>query len=313
MFKNFWLAAMLGFAAFSPARASQTYYIPAVDPTVEGSADLFDDGVTRQQAYKLAGVCEYNKLSQADREICNGRGQGDAKTPRDNVGEVATDFTKVAMDHAAHTHLIASYDPNMVYRGTQLPVAINPNEFHYIDYGLSAHEPLPDFSVYQWSILTGAIVAFLLIDFLANLLKPIPFTHRWRSTACVAGVAGAGFASLQHAYDWEQASGQFKIMLSEHPLASGVGAIAPVLVVSLVLWGFARWRALKSVRTSVISEAEEPRATEEFYRQAGIELRDGSCDPALWARALVEGNGDDGKTRAAYVKLRVADLQRKPS
>jgi uncharacterized membrane protein YhaH (DUF805 family) len=46
------------------------------------------------------------------------------------------------------------------------------------------------------------------------------------------------------------------------------------------------------------------------YQQAGEELISGRLDPSVWARALVEGGGVEGPTKAAYVKLRVADLER---
>jgi hypothetical protein len=44
------------------------------------------------------------------------------------------------------------------------------------------------------------------------------------------------------------------------------------------------------------------------YQQAGQELLSGNLDPAIWARSLVEGAGNDGAVKAAYVKLRVAQL-----
>jgi TPR repeat protein len=47
------------------------------------------------------------------------------------------------------------------------------------------------------------------------------------------------------------------------------------------------------------------------YEQAGEELMSGRMAPSVWARAIVEGGGVEGPMRAAYVKLRVADLERK--
>ena len=46
------------------------------------------------------------------------------------------------------------------------------------------------------------------------------------------------------------------------------------------------------------------------YQQAGEELMSGRLDPSVWARALVEGGGVEGPTKAAYVKQRVAGLER---
>ena len=44
------------------------------------------------------------------------------------------------------------------------------------------------------------------------------------------------------------------------------------------------------------------------YQQAGEELLNGTLNPAIWARSLVEGAGNDSVAKAAYVKLRVAQL-----
>ena len=45
------------------------------------------------------------------------------------------------------------------------------------------------------------------------------------------------------------------------------------------------------------------------FEVAGTEFLNGKVVPGLWARATVEGDGDDGRTRAAYIRLRVEDLQ----
>ena len=47
------------------------------------------------------------------------------------------------------------------------------------------------------------------------------------------------------------------------------------------------------------------------YQQAGEEVLSGKVDAAIWARALVEGGGIEGAVKAAYVKLRVAQLEAK--
>jgi hypothetical protein len=44
------------------------------------------------------------------------------------------------------------------------------------------------------------------------------------------------------------------------------------------------------------------------YQQAGEEVLSGNVDPAIWARSLVEGAGNESAVKAAYVKLRVAQL-----
>lgn len=44
------------------------------------------------------------------------------------------------------------------------------------------------------------------------------------------------------------------------------------------------------------------------YQQAGQEILSGNVDPAIWARSLVEGAGNESAVKAAYVKQRVAQL-----
>ena len=45
------------------------------------------------------------------------------------------------------------------------------------------------------------------------------------------------------------------------------------------------------------------------YEAAGFEFLNGKVVPGLWARATIEGDGDEGRTRAAYITLRVENLQ----
>lgn len=47
------------------------------------------------------------------------------------------------------------------------------------------------------------------------------------------------------------------------------------------------------------------------YEQAGEEVLSGKVVAGMWARALVEGGGNDGAVKAAYVKLRVVQLEEK--
>ena len=46
-----------------------------------------------------------------------------------------------------------------------------------------------------------------------------------------------------------------------------------------------------------------------WYEQALDELESGQTVKAAWARALAEANGDDGKAKATYIRLRVAQLR----
>lgn len=46
-----------------------------------------------------------------------------------------------------------------------------------------------------------------------------------------------------------------------------------------------------------------------YYRQVEQELREGKFEPGLGAKALAEANGDEGKARALYIRLRVKSLK----
>jgi hypothetical protein len=45
-----------------------------------------------------------------------------------------------------------------------------------------------------------------------------------------------------------------------------------------------------------------------FYEQALREADQGSATPALWAKAFADADGDLNRTKARYIKLRVAEL-----
>ena len=46
-----------------------------------------------------------------------------------------------------------------------------------------------------------------------------------------------------------------------------------------------------------------------WYEKALEEIENGETVKALWARALAEANGDDGKAKATYIRLQVAQLR----
>lgn len=48
---------------------------------------------------------------------------------------------------------------------------------------------------------------------------------------------------------------------------------------------------------------------DELYKMAWEEIERGQLDPASQARSIVDGEGDDGKTRSAYIRHRVRRLR----
>lgn len=59
---------------------------------------------------------------------------------------------------------------------------------------------------------------------------------------------------------------------------------------------------------TALSEAPMP-SEDDWYVQALEELENGKPVKAVWARAFAEANGDDAQSRAAYIRLRVAQLK----
>jgi len=49
--------------------------------------------------------------------------------------------------------------------------------------------------------------------------------------------------------------------------------------------------------------------TDEIFQVIAGEIQDGRQDAATWTRALAEADGDDAKTKARYIRLRLAQLQ----
>jgi hypothetical protein len=49
---------------------------------------------------------------------------------------------------------------------------------------------------------------------------------------------------------------------------------------------------------------------EALYLQAAEEIKSGKLDPAIAAKAFAKGDGEENKTRAAYMELRVQQLKR---
>jgi hypothetical protein len=70
--------------------------------------------------------------------------------------------------------------------------------------------------------------------------------------------------------------------------------------------------------TSMADPKPKPRAVSptptqqedrDLYSQVGEELRTGQRQDAAWAKALIEADGDELKTRARYAKIRVEELR----
>lgn len=56
---------------------------------------------------------------------------------------------------------------------------------------------------------------------------------------------------------------------------------------------------------------QDSRAHDAYYVQALAELDEAREDKATWARAVASSNGDDGRAKSNYIKLRVAQLESK--
>lgn len=115
----------------------------------------------------------------------------------------------------------------------------------------------------------------------------------------------------------------------ERILGRGIaGGIGMGILIGLILLLYKAWTAIERTRkrrstlplsatsntssTIGLSDAATTPPTQHadaLYEQALTELENGQTVKAIWARALVEGNGDAGKARATYIRLRVAQAE----
>jgi len=106
----------------------------------------------------------------------------------------------------------------------------------------------------------------------------------------------------------------------------GVGVTVLLGAIAFVRWGWPRLRmaAGRSAREGVgavaagVGQAKlagvhpNSRGHDAYYVQAIDELDAAGPDKATWARALASSDGDDGRARANYIKLRVNQLEHGP-
>ena len=55
--------------------------------------------------------------------------------------------------------------------------------------------------------------------------------------------------------------------------------------------------------------AAQKLAEEQLYEFAAEEIAANNIRPGLWAKAIAEADGDDGKAKARYIKLRVETMK----
>lgn len=122
------------------------------------------------------------------------------------------------------------------------------------------------------------------------------------------------------------ASDSFADRIGEKATKGAVlGGLAAVLIALIVggrrvlpRWFLAAKKSALSVVNGVLRVTSkgdlsavhaDSRSHDAYYAQAMKELDEGLQDKAIWARALVSSDGDEGKSRANYIKLRVSRLQ----
>lgn len=124
----------------------------------------------------------------------------------------------------------------------------------------------------------------------------------------------------------QQHAGSFADRIEEKAIGGavmGVGVAVLLSVVAFVRWGLPRLPAAigksavvgaGAVASSVemirlVGVHPSSRSHDAFYIQAIDELDESRCDKATWARALASSDGDNGRCRANYIKLRVSQLE----
>jgi hypothetical protein len=60
----------------------------------------------------------------------------------------------------------------------------------------------------------------------------------------------------------------------------------------------------------VVRPAPQPKQDDAIYLTIAMELDSGKTDRGLWTRLFAECDGEDAKTRVAYIRARAVQLQR---
>jgi hypothetical protein len=111
-------------------------------------------------------------------------------------------------------------------------------------------------------------------------------------------------------------------LIVRHYFSSGYNAyefLGEILVIipGMAFYGYRfgrqRWHANEEQFIALHPDTPAAQPTpasisESFYEVAWLETQSGSCLPGLWARAFAEADGDESRARAAYIRLRVAQL-----
>ncbi len=142
-------------------------------------------------------------------------------------------------------------------------------------------------------------------------------TRRW--AAIGAGLAGGAAGSLlANGLFWAddaQISGGVANLLVLPPALGGLGALLGWLAdrhaggsAAPIPQEFVGPQPPQS-SPAVGKQSRAPATEEDPFDIAGRELHTGEKHVGTWARAMVEADGDSGRTEAAYVRLRVASLK----
>ena len=90
------------------------------------------------------------------------------------------------------------------------------------------------------------------------------------------------------------------------------GGVALMVKVAMFLYVRSQLKGVQAASGSIFQVetglAYSDKAADALYEQALDELDSGKTSKATWARAMAEGAGDDAKTRAVYIRLRVSQL-----
>jgi hypothetical protein len=95
---------------------------------------------------------------------------------------------------------------------------------------------------------------------------------------------------------------QLNIDYQAHPVASFIGSIIPGIIAGFAFYWLSGWRARRK------QEKLKRVGGDKFYDEVARELQEKPLLTGLWTKAFAEMGGDDAKTRALYIKFRVAQL-----
>lgn len=93
----------------------------------------------------------------------------------------------------------------------------------------------------------------------------------------------------------------------------GISTIEAAILFTIVIFLnyalFVYFKRQLNPKINSLAKANQPAIDDIYWEQASSEIKQGQRDDTLWARVFSDADGDENKTKARYLKLRVEQLQ----